>query len=354
METKRNKRKFDSITSYGLALFWIDNNDPTNVFFLLHQRRDTFEYVDFILGTWNSDQPLSSFFMAMSNEERTRIANHSFNELWDDIWVNKDARQYRDNYKKALDRYNKVKHEIAYIINTTTSTVTEPPWGLPKGRKNLNESDLECAIRETEEETRISRHKYTVLHVEEPNQDQHWIKHSKAIKPRVSNLPNESLLNGTRAYDVFSSEEAMHYVNKPTITKNLQSFCLGGYEIGTHTTIVERDKFTHNYGNFSNKSGETTKNFCRKKPSYDTKFSERFEGSNGLYYTTIYYLTRVSDRELPEDMATPLCIRTNTYSEEAKTVKWVHYNDIGRYLNNRRILMLQEVYASIQKYSVLG
>jgi 8-oxo-dGTP pyrophosphatase MutT (NUDIX family) len=30
---------------------------------------------------------------------------------------------------------------------------TEPEWGFPKGRRNFKERDLECAIREFEEET---------------------------------------------------------------------------------------------------------------------------------------------------------------------------------------------------------
>ena len=32
----------------------------------------------------------------------------------------------------------------------------EPEWGFPKGRRNFNETDLNCALREFNEETGIN------------------------------------------------------------------------------------------------------------------------------------------------------------------------------------------------------
>ena len=43
------------------------------------------------------------------------------------------------------------------------SPFKEPEWGFPKGRRIRTESDLDCAIREFNEETNIPRDAYTIL-----------------------------------------------------------------------------------------------------------------------------------------------------------------------------------------------
>ena len=37
----------------------------------------------------------------------------------------------------------------------------EPEWEVPKGRRNLNESDIDCALREFTEETGYKGHNLT-------------------------------------------------------------------------------------------------------------------------------------------------------------------------------------------------
>ena len=39
------------------------------------------------------------------------------------------------------------------LIEASTTSWDEQEWGFPKGRKNYNETDLDCAIREFNEET---------------------------------------------------------------------------------------------------------------------------------------------------------------------------------------------------------
>jgi 8-oxo-dGTP pyrophosphatase MutT (NUDIX family) len=40
----------------------------------------------------------------------------------------------------------------------------EPEWGFPKGRRNYNEKDIDCALREFSEETGYS--KYSLKNIE--------------------------------------------------------------------------------------------------------------------------------------------------------------------------------------------
>lgn len=262
----------DTIISYGLLPYHIKDNSETkintltidNILILLHQRRDTFEYVDFVFQTWKTLEDLPPIFTNMDQDERNRVRNYTFFELWDDIWIDKTTKQYKDNYIRAKRRYDSIKHLIPQLLDTTNSSVIGPPWGFPKGRKNnMNENDVECAIRETEEETRINRLKFNVLY--------------------TSNLVNKS---------------------KKTQNRNFMS-------------------------------------------GIETKFSERFQGTNGMSYTTIYYLTEISDTEIPFDIKTPKCIRQTSFSEESTCIKWMTYNEACQHLNSRRQIMLKEAVQSI-------
>ena len=49
------------------------------------------------------------------------------------------------------------------IINKSTTQWSETEWEFPKGRRNYKEKDLECALREFEEETGISQIKITII-----------------------------------------------------------------------------------------------------------------------------------------------------------------------------------------------
>jgi 8-oxo-dGTP pyrophosphatase MutT (NUDIX family) len=169
-----NKKKYkkrsqsivsEPITSYGLILFSKNKISPsryvlenTNSYiFLLYQRRDNFEYMDFLRGLWNSESQIIELFSLMSCDERDRIRNYTFQELWDDLWVVLDSRIYMEGFLKAKKKYDSIKSIIPDFLNTTESCVIYPPWGFPKGKKNgYNEDSLECALREFEEETKLS------------------------------------------------------------------------------------------------------------------------------------------------------------------------------------------------------
>jgi 8-oxo-dGTP pyrophosphatase MutT (NUDIX family) len=49
------------------------------------------------------------------------------------------------------------------LLNGIESKWNEPEWGFPKGRRNLKESDLDCALREFQEETNIKKNQITIL-----------------------------------------------------------------------------------------------------------------------------------------------------------------------------------------------
>ena len=49
------------------------------------------------------------------------------------------------------------------MIDKSTTKWEETEWEFPKGRRNFKEKDLECALREFEEETGILSNKITII-----------------------------------------------------------------------------------------------------------------------------------------------------------------------------------------------
>ena len=144
------------ITSYGLILFCIPPGGGAPKF-LIYQRRDNYEYIDILRGNWNNEKRLRELFAALSPTERQRIREYTFEELWDDLWVSRENAIHRDGFEKARKRYEMIKDKIPDFLEEVgpefTGACSEPPWGFPKGKKNGDEDEKDCALREFEEET---------------------------------------------------------------------------------------------------------------------------------------------------------------------------------------------------------
>ena len=89
----------------------------------------------------------------MTEEEKNNILHCSYNELWDKLW-NKPNEKYD---VKNEEKFNYIKTNKSFLFKTQ-QTWLEPEWGFPKGRRNYKEKDIDCAIREFEEETGYSKH----------------------------------------------------------------------------------------------------------------------------------------------------------------------------------------------------
>jgi 8-oxo-dGTP pyrophosphatase MutT (NUDIX family) len=64
---------------------------------------------------------------------------------------------------KAGIQINEELMTIDTLINSSTTNWKETEWEFPKGRRNFLEKDLDCALREFEEETGYSRNKLKVV-----------------------------------------------------------------------------------------------------------------------------------------------------------------------------------------------
>lgn len=132
--------------------------------FLLIQRKDSLNFVEFIRGKYDThDIPyIERMFRNMTIAEQERILFLDFDGLWKSVW-GRSNRNYRSEYELSLNKYNKVRAMLPGIIQKNRSSWTEPEWGFPKGRRNYMENDISCAIREFVEETGLRRNSFRIM-----------------------------------------------------------------------------------------------------------------------------------------------------------------------------------------------
>lgn len=161
------------IISYGIITF---RKSEKGLQFLMIRRKDSFGYIDFIRGKYapHNINQLVSIFDEMSIEEKNRISKKSFEELWIEMWgeTNFISNQYKCEEIVAKKKFDILKEGILIeneiitlndIILKSTTLWDETEWEFPKGRRNHKEKDLECALREFQEETGISSNLITVI-----------------------------------------------------------------------------------------------------------------------------------------------------------------------------------------------
>jgi 8-oxo-dGTP pyrophosphatase MutT (NUDIX family) len=160
------------ITSYGIILF---KSSEEGLKYLMIRRKDSFGYIDFLRGKYilHNIEQLQNMFNEMSVEEREKIKIHNFETLWKHMWGDIPlGTQYRSEEMSSQKKFDILKNGIQIgmeyasletLINVCTTTWKETEWEFPKGRRNFQEKDLDCAIREFEEETGISKKDLTII-----------------------------------------------------------------------------------------------------------------------------------------------------------------------------------------------
>ena len=149
------------ITSIGVICFRIVNN---NIELLLIRRKDSLSFLDFMRGKYNLENYnyIKKLFNRMTKNEQHLILNNDFDYLWKNLWGNSINNIYKSEEKLSKIKFYKLKN--GYFVDNTNINMKDliqecnslyefPEWGFPKGRRNYQEKDLNCGIREFDEET---------------------------------------------------------------------------------------------------------------------------------------------------------------------------------------------------------
>ena len=148
------------ITSVGIIVFRTYEN---KIQYLMIKRKHSLGFVEFMRGKYplHNYEYIINIFNEMSNEEKEKIKTSTFSELWNYLWGEQIGIQYRGEEKISKEKFEtmkegietKISYNLEKIIEKCEYNCTETEWGFPKGRRNYQEKDLNCALREFEEET---------------------------------------------------------------------------------------------------------------------------------------------------------------------------------------------------------
>jgi 8-oxo-dGTP pyrophosphatase MutT (NUDIX family) len=135
-----------------------------SILFLLISRKHSLGFVEFIRGRYdvNDDESIRHLFIQMTENEIREIFTVNFDMLWNSMWK-KNAKKttYHKEYIYAKDKHSRVIQK--YKSNNFHPTYPTREWGFPKGRKNNNEANISCAIRECCEETSLFKSEISIL-----------------------------------------------------------------------------------------------------------------------------------------------------------------------------------------------
>jgi len=160
------------ITSYGIILCRPSNK---GVQFLMIRRKDSFGYIDFIRGKYSpyNIEQLQHTINEMSVIEKKQIVNEPFNKLWAMMWGNTSSEnQFRSEESISVKKFelitngvyiNNVKYTLRDLVEKSDTAWTETEWEFPKGRRNPQERDLDCGLREFQEETGYSQDSIAIV-----------------------------------------------------------------------------------------------------------------------------------------------------------------------------------------------
>ena len=159
------------ITSYGIVAYRFNKSELE---YLLIRRKDTLGFVDIMRGKYQlyNKMYLLNIVNEMTLDEKARLMNCSFDELWSGLWGEDVSFNYKGEERVSRDKLEslksgitngKDKYSLETLINESSTSWHEPEWGYPKGRRNYKESDINCALREFEEETGYSKMNLNVI-----------------------------------------------------------------------------------------------------------------------------------------------------------------------------------------------
>lgn len=146
------------ITSYGIILYTYEKNKYLK--YLICQRRDSIAYIQFLKDSIE-EKDMKKYINLMTKEEKHRCLEYFYKKdpytIWKDLWINDKSRIYKYEYKRCTDMFLKNMEKYIEIFLDESIGQNENSWGFPKGRLQDKENEIECALREFEEETNISQ-----------------------------------------------------------------------------------------------------------------------------------------------------------------------------------------------------
>ena len=220
--------------SYGIILY----NDDKQI--IMIERKDSISFIEFIRGKYpvKGNDYIQLLFNRMSVEERDKVKNDTFQELWNGLWYN--FNECKKDYNNSIEKFINIDKE--YFINSCDKNYEYNEWEIPKGRRNLGETNKQCAIREFNEETNVKFEDYVlyenVLPLEEEYIGSNNIRYKNVYyigkikdnkKELKINLENKEQISEVKSIKWLSKDECLNHIRdysdyKMNVVKQIFNF----------------------------------------------------------------------------------------------------------------------------------
>ena len=150
------------IISMGIVAF---KNVEDEIHYLMICRKNSFGFIEFIRGRYPlyDRKYILNIIDEMSIEEKRMLLADDFKKIWGYLWGEFAGTQYRNEEGRAEEKFTQLKrgvrvlgnekYDLDTLLSMSKTCWDTPEWGFPKGRRDYNETDMKCALREFNEET---------------------------------------------------------------------------------------------------------------------------------------------------------------------------------------------------------
>jgi len=162
------------IISSGIISFR-KNKVVNKIEYLMICRKDSLGYIEFIRGKYPMYNKgyILDLINEMTVKEKETLLHSEFSELWKNLWGDFVGLQYRGEEKSAKDKFVQISrgikvcdtesYNLTSMVEESDTNWEDPEWGFPKGRRNYQENDLMCGLREFEEETGYDKQSLSII-----------------------------------------------------------------------------------------------------------------------------------------------------------------------------------------------
>jgi 8-oxo-dGTP pyrophosphatase MutT (NUDIX family) len=141
---------------------------------LIIKRKDTLSFVDFMRGKYSIEDKnyILNLLNNMTIDERNYILKNDFDTIWQYLWNYNTNNLYKNEEKTSKNKFNILKngylnilegYSLKSLIDLCDKYYKETEWGFPKGRRNYQEKDIMCGLREFEEETGYKKNDIVII-----------------------------------------------------------------------------------------------------------------------------------------------------------------------------------------------
>lgn len=149
------------------------DDDTSRMKFIFIRRKDSLSFSEITLAKYrlNNKEYIKKMLSRMTIDELEFLKNvRSADDIWSRLWTSRKKRVVPHIRKKLQSLIDGVvikdeRYSFRSLIEEIEPRWNEPEWGFPKGRRIPKESDVDCALREFQEETDIPKDNIQILPV---------------------------------------------------------------------------------------------------------------------------------------------------------------------------------------------